>query len=152
MDEDNLLELLDLYMDMVEKQDEIIYNDCTKAGMTGLKWYCRAENNGGADLSKYESVVSKYCTATGASKMICTKTGYFPCNGAFNACEADIEICAKNNGLKISNNFIVYDTDFVYTVSTAGELGTSVTESDGIFTCGTATLNRRLSLGKFKFV
>lgn len=25
MDEDNLLELLDLYMDMVEKQDEIIY-------------------------------------------------------------------------------------------------------------------------------
>ena len=134
------------------EQDEIIYNDCTKAGMTGLEWYCRAENNGGADLSKYESVVSKYCTATGASKMICTKTGYFPCNGAFNACEADIEICAKNNGLKISNNFIVYDTDFVYTVSTAGELGTSVTESDGIFTCGTATLNRRLSLGKFKFV
>lgn len=25
MDEDNFLELLDLYMDMVEKQDEIIY-------------------------------------------------------------------------------------------------------------------------------
>jgi hypothetical protein len=25
MDEDNILELLDLYMDMVEKQDEIIY-------------------------------------------------------------------------------------------------------------------------------
>lgn len=25
MDEDNMLELLDLYMDMVEKQDEIIY-------------------------------------------------------------------------------------------------------------------------------
>lgn len=25
MDEDNVLELLDLYMDMVEKQDEIIY-------------------------------------------------------------------------------------------------------------------------------
>lgn len=25
MDEDNMLELLELYMDMVEKQDEIIY-------------------------------------------------------------------------------------------------------------------------------
>lgn len=35
MDEDNMLELLELYMDMVEKQDEIIYRLGKNRSQTG---------------------------------------------------------------------------------------------------------------------
>lgn len=129
---------------------ETIYKDCTNAGLTGLVWYCRPENNGGVDLtqSQYGGVVSKYCVATGKSKMVCTKTGYFPCNGAFNACEADTEI---SNGLKIEAKSVLYDKDYVYIANNKGTLGNTITESNGIYKCGDVNMKRLLPLGKFKF-
>lgn len=117
--------------------------------MTGLAWYCRPENNGGADLSRYESVISKYCAATGMTKMVCTKTGYFPCNGAFAACQTDTEI---SNGVQInSSNTVLYDNDYVYVSKNTGTLGSTITESNGIYTCGDVNMVRVLPLGKFRF-
>ena len=131
------------------EEGEIIYEDCTNAGMAGLDWYCRPENAGGADLSQYQSVVSRYCAATGMTKMVCTKTGYFPCNGAFSACLTDAEI---SNGVKITtSNAVLYDNDYVYVAKNTGTLGDTITESNGIYTCGDVNMVRALPLGKFRF-
>lgn len=131
------------------EEGEIIYEDCTNAGMAGLAWYCIPENNGGANLSQYNSVVNRYCAATGMTKMVCTKTGYFPCNGAFAACQADTEI---SNGVQInSSNTVLYDNDYVYVSKNTGTLGSTITESNGIYTCGDVNMVRVLPLGKFRF-
>ena len=131
------------------EEGEIIYEDSTNAGLAGLAWYCRPENAGGADLSQYQSVVSRYCAATGMTKMVCTKTGYFPCKGGFAACQEDTEI---SDGVQISfNNSVLFDSEYVYISTNTGTLGSTITESNGIYTGGTVTMKRCLPLGKFRF-
>ena len=71
------------------------------------------------------------------------------CNGAFGACQTDTEI---SNGVKVnSKGTVLYDNDYVYKSTNTGTLGSTITESNGIYTCGDVTMKRCLPLGKFRF-
>lgn len=124
---------------------ETMIEDCSNVYFFGFDWFGRNENNGNLNLTSYNSV-NDFCSKTGKKKIVCTKTGYFPCTGGFNCCEQDIELI---QGTKVSANCYVYDTEYVYIVKTAGTLGSSVTENNGLHTSGTASLIRCLPLGKF---
>ena len=94
-------------------------------------------------------VVSIYFTTTGMTKMVCTKTWYFPFNGGFNACQTDTEI---SDGVQISwKGTVLYDSEYVYISTNTGTLGSTITESNGIYTCGDVNMIRVLPLGKFRF-